>query len=159
MDFVCNKSFVAFLGKTQSSGDSETIVKENLDVTQPLHSHAVGIMTTDDAQGHTVNRPLCVVLDTGSDETMLNYKALPSGANAKTMEGHCVTGVFGVVLMNQEFMLGGISFHECSPTQRVPGPLWATMFRNNDSQCDVIIGMDTMQVLGINVNCGTKMIS
>ena len=76
-----------------------------------------------------------------------------------TVQGTRVTGIHGTELLNQQVLLEDMSFPEFSPTQRIPGPLRATMFRNDESAYDIIVGMDTMQALGIDIKCSTKSIT
>ena len=90
---------------------------------------------------------------------MANIRALPKGAHAKTVPGTKVTGVHGGRVLNQEVLLEDIGFPEFSPTQRIPGPIRATIFHNDDSVYDIILGMDVMQVLGIDVSCSTKTVT
>ena len=95
--------------------------------------------------------PLRVLFDSGSDVTLFSVRALPTRVHAKTVEGNKVVGVHGLKFLNQEVTLEDIVFPEFSATKRVPGPVRAKIFNNADSNCDVIIGMDVMQALGINV--------
>ena len=56
-------------------------------------------------------------------------------------------------------MLDGIQFPEFSPTTKVAKSIKASVFDNEHSSYDVIIGMDVMQPLGFNINCSTLTIS
>lgn len=105
------------------------------------------------------SRPLKALFDTSSERTMLNYRALPKGAHPKTVPGTSVSGIHNTAVLNQEAMLHEISFPEITPTQQVPGPIRATMFKNEHSAYDIIIGLDVMIALGINVSCIAKTIS
>ena len=116
-------------------------------------------MTVGMVQNVRNTKPLKVLFDTGSDKTMANMRILPKGAHAKTVNGTRVTGVHGGRVLNQEVLLGEVSFPEFSPTQRIPGPIRATVFHNPESNYDIILGMDVMQVLGIDINCSTKTIT
>ena len=56
-------------------------------------------------------------------------------------------------------MLQDLCLPEFSPSQKMPGPLRVKVFKNNDSNYDLIIGMDAMQILGIDVSCSSKAIA
>jgi hypothetical protein len=80
-------------------------------------------------------------------------------ANAKTVSGTNVTGIHGVKHLDQEVLLEDIGFPEFSPTQRNPGPVRTKVFNNPNAAYDVILGMDLMQVLGIDIRCSTKTVA
>ena len=61
--------------------------------------------------------------------------------------------------LNQEILLEQIGFPEFLPTQRMAGPIQTTLFQNSELTCNVILGMDVMQALGINIICLTKTIT
>ena len=130
-----------------------------MDITQNSRLCSISIMTLGLVQNVPNNRPLKVLFNTGSDKTMANIRILPKGAHAKSVTGTRVTGVHGGKLLNQEILLSDIRFPEFSPTQHIPGPTRATVFTNPESNYDIILGMDVMQVLGININCSTKTVS
>ena len=48
------------------------------------------------------------------------------------------------------------ALHEFSPTKKIPGPMKAIVYKNNDSPYDLIISMDMLQLLGIDINTSTK---
>ena len=151
-------SFISTCDEIFTLGDYDVKLGSNTDINKSLYLRAIGIMIAN-VQNKRCNAPLRVLFDTGSDKTMLNYRALPKGANPKTVEGSRVTGIHGSETLNQEVMMSNITFPEFSPTQRVPGPIRATMFNNPDSAYDVILGMDVMQVLGFEISCVSKTIS
>ena len=55
--------------------------------------------------------------------------------------------------------MADLCFPEFSPTQRIPGPIRATVFDNPDSVYDIILGMDTLQVLEFDISCSTKTVT
>ena len=59
-------------------------------------------------------------------------------------------------ILNQEVLLEDIGFPKFTPTQQIPGPICVTVFHNLESNYDVILSMDIMQVLGIDFSCSTK---
>ena len=154
-------AYASFCEDLYSNGEykSGNEITQNLDVTKSLRLRSVGLMTARHVQKHKCRRPFKVLFDTGSDKTLISQRALPIGANPKTIDARQVTGIHGTQKLNQEVLLTDIAFPEFSPTQRVPGPIQATVFNNADSPYDVIVGMDVMQALGIDVQCSTQTVS
>ena len=116
-------------------------------------------MTVGSLQSTSNATPLRCLFDTGSDTTLVNRRALPKGAHPKTVSGTNVTGIHGVQHLKQEVLLEDIGFPEFSPTQRIPGPVRTKVFNNPNAAYDVILGMDLMQVLGIDICCSTKTVA
>jgi hypothetical protein len=116
-------------------------------------------MTAELLQRTANTQPLRCLFDIGSDTTLVNVRALPKGAHAKTVTGTNVTGVHGARLLNKEIHLEDIGIPEFSPIRRIPGPVRAKVFNNPDAAYDVIQGMDLLQVLGIDVRCSTKTVT
>jgi hypothetical protein len=98
-------------------------------------------------------------LTTGSDKTLINTRALPKGTKPSVNKGARFAGIHGTELLDKEVMLRNISLSEFSPTQKIAGPVRATLFDNSQSSYDVIVGMDLMQAVGINISCTTKTVS
>ena len=119
-------------------------------------------MLIDTVQGqknkYGLSVPLKVLFDSGSDTTLLNRRALPKGANPRLVEPVAMTGVNSTKAHDQIVLLEGITFPEFSPTKKVSGPIEARVFDNPNSAYDVILGMDVLQVLGIDISCTTKTI-
>jgi hypothetical protein len=99
-----------------------------------------------------VNCLLSVLLVSGSDKTLLKQSALPPGINPS------LGGVTASSIMNQEVLIENMTLPEFSSTQRVSGPIRAFVMDNNESQYDLIIGMDVMQIPGIDIHNSTKTI-
>ena len=158
-DGISTLSSTSLLDEFYMNGDSE--IKLGLDFTQisSLRLRSTSIMYARKIQNNVCGQPLRVLFDTGSDKTLINIKALPTGTSPKTCTGQRVVGVHGTEILNKEVLLEDISFPEFSTTQRIPGPIRAVVFTNTASTYDVIIGMDVMQTLGITVDCATKTIS
>ena len=149
---TCEDAFV--------NGDSELKIGISKDFTSSLKLRSIGVLIAGSIQRtDSRQRPLKALFDSGSKKTMLNFRALPKEANPTTVTGRRVTGVHGTHVLNQEVVIEDLVFPEFSPTQKVPGPIRATMFSNDDSAYDIIIGMDTMLALGIDVRCSTKTIT
>ena len=75
---------------------------------------------------------------------MMNRRALPRGVIPKKVHGTRVNEIHGVQRLDQEVILEDISLPEFSPTQKIAGPVRATIFNNPDTKYDIIIGMDLM---------------
>ena len=87
------------------------------------------------------------------------YGILWLNAHAKTGTGTRITNIHGGKILNQEVLLEDIGFPKFNPTQQIPGPIHATVFHNLEYNYNIILGMDIMQVLGIDVSCSTKTVS
>ena len=158
-DFVLDDAFNTMCDEIYSVGDDNITLKTYMDVTASLRLRALGIMTVGYLQRTSNSTPLRCLFDTGSDTTLVNRRALPKGANTRTVHGTHVTGLHGTKQLNQEVLLEDIGFPEFSPTQRIPGPVRAKVFDNPNASYDIIMGMDLMQVLGIDVRCSTKTVT
>jgi len=137
---------------------------ENVTVTphydlKSLRLRSTSVMTVGSIQNTPNKKPLRVLFDTGADVTMANYRILPKGANPKTVPATNITGVHDSNQHNQQILIEDVGLPEFSPSQRIPGPIRATMFRNDKCQYDLIIGMDLLQVLGIQIDCATKTVT
>lgn len=158
--FVFDESFMSLSEEIYSHGDSEIkLVGNTLDVTKSLRLRSVGIVTFRHVQGVKLDKPLVALLDSGSDTTMFNFKALPKGVAPKTVKGTATNSVHGTKKMNQMVALDGMRLPELSPTLSVSGKIAATMFNNPNSAYDVILGMDVLQALGIDIHNSTKTVS
>ena len=158
-DCAFTAAFTSLCDDAYSSGDNDITLKTFTDITQRLCLRSISVMTAGLIQGVKNDQPLRVLFDTGSDKTMANYRILPKGAHAKTVQGKRINGVHGIQLHNQEILLSDIGLPEFTPTQRIPGPIRAIMMKNDHSPYDIIVGMDTMQALGIDISCATKTVT
>ena len=155
---VC-ESFVSQIDESYSLGDSDAYLRNYsfpVDYQPQLHLRAVSIMIARNIQGHSNDKILKVLFDSGSDKTLINRRVLPAGSNPKTVKGIPMTGVHSTNVHDQEVLLSDISLPEFSPSLKVPGPIRATVFNNQDTAYDIIIGIDTLTVLGIDIMCSTK---
>ena len=106
---------------------------------------------------HTrVNRLMRVLFDTGADKTMIKRSAIPKGINPSSGRKRKVTGVTSSVIMDKEIVIENMILPEFSPTKRVSGPITCIVMDNESSQYDLILGMDLMQLLGIDIHTSTK---
>jgi hypothetical protein len=157
--FTYDENFPSFRNEIYEEGDSRITYNPITENYKSLRLRAISIMNVNSVQGTPNHAPLRVLFDTGADVSMFNFRALPTGAHPKTGLGTRVTGIHGAKVMNQEVLLSGITFPKFSGTQKVPGPIQFTMFQNPESSCDVILGMDTLQVLGFDIICATTTIT
>jgi transposase InsO family protein len=153
-------AFPAYCEEAWLLGETSSNLLVNDITTTQLHLRSVGIMTAKVIQGISNDAPLKVLFDTGSDLTLFNERALPKNAKPKLhQKTQNVTGVHGTSTLKRQVLLENMSLPEFSPTQRIPGPIRATVFQNPDSNYDIILGMDFMQAVGIDVHCTTQRIS
>jgi hypothetical protein len=98
-----------------------------------------------------VNILLKVLFDSRSDKTIFKRSSLPQGIEPSTVKKRKVSGVNTSSVTNQDVLLTDITLPEFLSSQRVPGPIRAIVI-NMDAQYDLIIGMDVMQVIGLDLH-------
>jgi transposase InsO family protein len=154
-------AFSAFCEAAYVQGDYEAnLLVDTLDVTTKMSLRAIGLMQARVVQGIANKQTYKVLFDTGSDATLINDQSLPKNAKPRTLPSiQKMRTISGVTPMNKFVMLEDLSLPEFSPSQRIPGPVWAIVFEGSNTQYDLIIGMDLMQALGIDISCSTKNIS
>ena len=95
--------------------------------------------------------------DSSPDTKLSNQSALPNGSVPRKIAGGTkVNDIHGSEHLNHEVLFTGLCFPEFLPTQKIPGPIRATVFNNKESNYDILIGMDLMSLLGIDIHCSTK---
>jgi Reverse transcriptase (RNA-dependent DNA polymerase) len=148
--------FVKHCADEYSMGVSEINVNESVDSLLQLCATSYAIVQTMQQTG--VNCLLRVLFDSGSDKTLLKQSALPPGINPSLGKKRKVIGVAASSIMDREVLIENMTLPEFLSTQRVSGPIRAFVMNNNESQYDLIIGMDVMQILGIDIHNSTKTI-
>jgi len=123
-----------------------------------FHLRPVSLMLAKTIQGQPCDKPLRLLFDSGSDITLYNRRALPKGCSPKSIH-QSVNGVHGSKPLTQEVLMRDITFPEFAATQRVPGPIRAFVYDNDESPYDVIIGLDTMLALNIDVSTSTRTVT
>ena len=142
------------------SGDSEPVsVATNVNSTVSLDLRPITTLIAKTAQANAFNRPLKVLLDTGSQITTINRNRLPSGCNPKTSDSPLnVTGFGGQKKLNQTVTLRDLRLPEFSPTRRIDKAIRAYVSPETGPY-DMIIGTDTLIPLGIDPLPSTQTIS
>jgi hypothetical protein len=95
---------------------------------------------------------LKVLFDSGSDKTIFKRSSLPQGIQPSK-----VSGVNASSVIDQDVLLTDLTLPKFSSTQRIPGPIRAIVM-DMDAQYDLIIGMDVMQVIGLDLHNSSQTI-
>jgi hypothetical protein len=139
-----------------SDMDSNNIVN-TIDTTLLLRATSYALVSS--MQNARVNRLLRVLFDSGSDKTLIHQSALPPGITPSIGKKRRLTGVTSSVHVDKEVILENLTLPEFLAMLRVPGPIRAIVMYNDESPYDLIIGMDLMQVLGIDIHNTSKTIA
>ena len=115
------------------------------------HVRPTTIMSCKLIQKKQNDRPLRVLFDSGSDKTLINRRALPKGAQPTTVHGYKILGIHGTEVHRHEILLEEIMFPEFSTNVRVAGPVRATVYNNDESDYDIIVGNDLLTALKIDI--------
>ena len=99
---------------------------------------------------------LCASCLTQTDKTLIKREAIPTGIQPSLGRKRHVTGVTSSSVIDKEIVIENMILAEFSPTRNVSGPITCLVMENNASQYDLIIGMDLMQLLGIDIHTSTK---
>lgn len=97
-----------------------------------------------------------VLLDSGSNTTMINAYALPKETKAMQTNAEKFVGIHGPQTLDKKVFLMDISLPKFSLSQCAPGPFEATVFYNKHSNYGIIVSQDLLQALGIKLNFETK---
>jgi hypothetical protein len=100
---------------------------------------------------------LKVLFDSRSDKTIFKRSSLPHGIEPSTGKRRKVSGVNASSVTNQDVLLTDITLPEFLLSQHIPGPICAIVMKM-DAQYDLIIGMDVMQVIGLDLHNLSKTI-
>jgi hypothetical protein len=95
--------------------------------------------------------------DSRSDKTIVKQSSLPSGIETSTGKKCKILGVNASSTTDQDMLLKDITLPQFSSLQRIPGPICAVAM-DTDTQYDLIIGMDIMQVIRLDLHNPSKMI-
>jgi hypothetical protein len=151
-------TYMKFMDDAYSAGVSEIngSIVPNLD--SVLHLRATSYAIVKSMQHSNVDCLLRVLFDSGSDKMLMKQSALPKGINLSQGKKHKVTGVTSSMIMDREIIIENMTLPKFLSTQRVSGPVRVLILANNDSPYDLIIGMDLMQILGIDIHNSSKTI-
>ena len=122
---------------------TKTLTTTNID---PVH---LTFLTCSRIQGVPLNRPLSILLDSGSTTSWLNHNTLPSSISPTTvtsLQGMTMAGNFK---SNQQLTLTSVALPELSD-QSVP-TFNLNMF-NSSFRCDIILGHDALTLFAITID-------
>jgi hypothetical protein len=148
--------FVKHCADEYSMGVSENNLKGSVDSILQLRATSYAIVQT--IQHASMNCMLRVLFDSGSDKTLIKQSVLPRGINPSIGKKRKVIGVTASLIMDREVIIENMTLPEFLSTQRVSGPIRAFVIDNNEPHYDLIIGMDVMQILGIDIHNSSKTI-
>jgi hypothetical protein len=83
---------------------------------------------------------------------------LAQGIAPSTGKKQKVSGMNASSVINQDVLLTDITLPEYSSSQCIPGPIRAIVM-DMEAQYDLIIGMDVMQVIGLDLHNSSKTIA
>jgi hypothetical protein len=98
-----------------------------------------------------------VLFDSGSDKTIVKRLSLPLGIETSIGKKRKILGVNASSTIDQDVLLKDITLPEFSSLLHIPGPICAIIM-DTDTQYDLIIGMDIMQVIGLDFHNLSKTI-
>jgi hypothetical protein len=138
-----------------SLGVSDVILNDFSDISLKLRSTSLAIVGT--IQQIKTNALWKVLFDSRSDKTIVKRSSLPSGIETSSGKKRKTLGVNASSVIDQDMLLRDITLPEFSSSQRIPGPIRAIVM-DTDTQYDLIIGMDVMQVIGLDLHNSSKTI-
>jgi hypothetical protein len=97
---------------------------------------------------------LKILFDSWSDNTR---SSLPQRIETSTGKKQKVSGMNAGSIIDQDMLLKDITLAEFSLSQHIPGPILAIVM-DMEAQYDMIIGMDVMQVIGLDLHSLSEMI-
>jgi hypothetical protein len=147
--------FAQYCDDSYSSGVSDVKLKDFSKILLKLRSTSLAIVGT--IQQTKTNALWKVLFDSRSDITIVKQSSLPSGIETTTGKKCKILGVNTSSTIDQDVLLKDITLPEFSSLQRIPGPIHAIVM-DTDTQYDLIIGMDIMQVIGLDLHNLSKMI-
>ena len=112
------------------------------------------ILLVNKIQGQPFNRPLRVLLDSGSDCSHIQKRVLPPGVEA-TSVNKAIIGMTGSATVAEEVELQDMVLPEFSRTLCI-NDTFRCYVMNNASVYDVIFGRDFLMAVGIDVHHSTQ---
>ena len=121
-----------------------------------LQLKPISLMIIDTIQGHKSRLPLKVFFNTGSDITLINWKALPHGCLLKKESNIPINMVHGNSPLTQMVELQKFCLPEFSNSLHIMTPHLALVFDNPNLSHDIIMGLDLLCPLGIDPSPSTQ---
>jgi Retroviral aspartyl protease len=138
-----------YIDDLYSTGDSDVKLDISKNEVQSSRLRSTSIVIVGSIQH--------VLFDSGSDKTILKRSSLPQGIEPSTGKRRKVSGVNASSVTDQDVLLTDIPLPEFSSSQCIPGLICAIVM-NMGAQYDLIIGMDVMQVIGLDLHNSSKTI-
>jgi hypothetical protein len=149
--------FTHYIDELNSTGDCDVKLNTSKYETQSSRLRSSSIAIVGSIQQTMVNNLLKVLFDSGSDKTIFKRSSLPHGIEPSTGKKRKVSGVTASSVIDQYVMLKDITLPEFSSSQCIPGPICALIMLM-EAQYDLIIGMDVMQIIGLDLHNSSKTI-
>jgi hypothetical protein len=149
--------FTHYMDELSSNGDCDVKLNFSKHETQSSRLRSSSIAIVGSIQQTKVNHLLKVLFDSGSDTTIFKRSSLPQGIEPSTGKKRKVSGVTETSVIDQYVMLKDITLPEFSSSQRIPGPIKALLMPM-EAQYDLIVGMDIMQIIGLDLHNSSKTI-
>jgi hypothetical protein len=105
------------------------------------------------------DQPLKTLHDPGTNETFVDRRILPKGANGKTVNPPPIKALNGVDIISQKSILEGLTLPEFSATQRMDKRAQAHVSDQPNGPCDLVLRLDLSALLGIDIWCLTRTIT
>jgi hypothetical protein len=143
--------FTHHIDELYSTRDSDLAQDISKHEVQSSRLRSTSIAIVGSIQQTKVNILLKVLFDSRSDKTIFKRSSLSQGIEPSTGKRHKVSGMNASSVTNQDVLLTDITLPEFLLSQRIPGPICAIVMKM-DAQYDLIIGMDVMQVIGLDLH-------
>ena len=103
-------------------------------------------------------RPLKVLLDSGSDRTIITRSCLPKGVlSSKEAQPTSFTTINGIKKVTQSVQLSQLKLPEFSPSRTIDAKIKALVVdKDTCGTYDMIMGLDCLCLLGIDIRHSTK---
>jgi hypothetical protein len=150
--------FTHYIDELYSTGECDVKLNISKHETQSSRLRSSSIAIVGSIQQTKVNILLKVLFDSGSDKTIFKRSSLPLSIEPSTGKKLKVSGVNASSVIDQHVLLTDITLPEISSSQCIPGPICA-LIMPMDTQYDLIIGMDVMQVIGLDIINSSKTIA
>jgi hypothetical protein len=139
-----------YIDELYSTRDSDVKLNISKHEIQSSRLQSSSIAIVGLIQQTKANILLKVLFDSGLDKTIFKRSSLPQGIEPSTEKKQKVSGMNASSVVDQHVLLTDISLPEFLLSQRIPGPIRA-LIMPMDTQYDLIIGMDVMQVIGLDL--------
>jgi hypothetical protein len=149
--------FTHYIDELNSTRGCDVRLNFSKHETQSSRLRSSSIAIVGSIQQTKVDNLLKVLFDSGSDKTIFKRSSRPQGIEPSTGKKRKVSGITTSLVIDQYVMLRDITLPEFSSSQRIPGPN-QPLLMPMEAQYDLIIGMDVMQIIGLDLHNSSKTI-